>query len=105
MVIPLGFYFRKSVNFGPIRVNLSQRGVGYSVGGRGFRTGVRADGRRYTRMSIPGTGVGYHQTHGAGAKGCLFFVVLMLGGLGTLLGTSARAAAAESLATAAHALR
>jgi len=27
---------RKSVNFGPFRVNLSKSGLGYSVGGRGF---------------------------------------------------------------------
>lgn len=100
----MGFYIRKSVNFGPLRVNFSQRGVGYSVGGRGFRTGVRADGRRYTRVSVPGTGVGYHQTHGAGAKGCLFYVVLMLGGLGSLVGTAALAAAAESRATTVPAL-
>jgi hypothetical protein len=32
----MGFFYRKSVNFGPFRVNLSKSGVGYSVGGRGF---------------------------------------------------------------------
>jgi len=81
----MGFYVRKSVNFGPLRVNLSKSGVGYSVGGRGFRTGVRADGRRYSRVSIPGAGVGYHASHGrrsrgrsptAAGGGCLLFVAL-----------------------------
>ena len=33
----MGFRFRKSVNFGPFRVNLSKSGVGYSFGGKGFR--------------------------------------------------------------------
>jgi len=33
----MSFYYRKSVNLGPFRVNLSKSGVGYSVGGRGFR--------------------------------------------------------------------
>jgi Protein of unknown function (DUF4236) len=28
----MGFFYRKSVNFGPFRVNLSKSGVGYSVG-------------------------------------------------------------------------
>ena len=32
----MGFFYRKSVNFGPFRVNLSKSGVGYSVGGKGF---------------------------------------------------------------------
>lgn len=36
----MGFYYRKSVRLGPFRVNLSSRGVGWSVGGGGFRTGV-----------------------------------------------------------------
>ena len=31
----MGFFYRKSVNLGPFRVNLSGSGVGYSVGGRG----------------------------------------------------------------------
>lgn len=65
----MGLIFRKSVNFGPFRVNFSRSGVGYSVGGRGFRTGVRADGRRYTRISAPGTGLGYHHTHSRARRG------------------------------------
>lgn len=73
----MGFYFRKSVNVGPFRVNLSKSGVGYSVGGRGFRTGKSATGRKYTAFGIPGTGVGYRKT---GAKaGCLPLVLVGLG--------------------------
>ena len=63
----MGFYFRRSVNLGPFRVNLSRGGVGWSVGGRGLRTGSSARGRRYTTISIPGTGVGYRSS-----RGCLF---------------------------------
>jgi hypothetical protein len=87
----MGFYVRKSVNFGPLRVNLSRSGVGYSVGGRGFRTGVRADGRRYTRASVPGTGVGYHHAHSRSAgSGCLLYVALITGTLaaGTITAAS-----------------
>ena len=36
----MGFYYRKSVNLGPFRVNLSKSGLGYSVGGRGFCIGI-----------------------------------------------------------------
>jgi hypothetical protein len=61
----MGFFYRKSVNLGPFRVNLSGSGVGYSVGGRGFRVGKSSRGRRYTAFSVPGTGVGYR------GNGCL----------------------------------
>ncbi len=36
----MGFTYRKFFNLGPFRVNLSKSGVGYSVGGRGFRVGI-----------------------------------------------------------------
>ena len=65
----MGFFYRKSVNFGPFRVNLSKSGVGYSVGGRGFRVGTSARGRRYSAFSIPGTGVGYRSN--SKGSGCL----------------------------------
>jgi hypothetical protein len=71
----MGFYYRKSVRLGPFRVNLSKSGIGYSVGGPGFRTGVSSRGKRYTTFSIPGTGVGYRTSGGKGA-GC---VLLLLG--------------------------
>jgi hypothetical protein len=62
----MGFYYRRSMRMGPFRVNLSRSGVGYSVGGRGFRTGVSSRGRRYTNVSIPGTGVGYRTSRKSG---------------------------------------
>jgi hypothetical protein len=64
----MGFFYRKSVNLGPFRVNLSGSGVGYSVGGRGFRVGKSSRGRSYTAFSVPGTGVGYR------GKGCLILM-------------------------------
>ena len=63
----MGFYYRKSVNLGPFRVNLSKSGLGYSVGGRGFRVGTTPRGRKYTSFSIPGTGIGYRKS----GAGCL----------------------------------
>ena len=66
----MGFYYRKSVNLGPFRVNLSKSGLGYSVGGRGFRVGTTARGKKYTSFSIPCTGVGYRKSGTA----CLFLL-------------------------------
>jgi hypothetical protein len=55
----VGWNYRRSTRLGPFGVSLSKRGVGYSVGARGFRVGVRSDGRRYTRVGIPGSGLSY----------------------------------------------
>jgi hypothetical protein len=72
----MGWSWRKSVNFGPFRVSLSKSGVGYSIGGGGFRTGVRPNGRRYTRVSIPGTGI-YHTSTPGRASGCVVWISLL----------------------------
>lgn len=55
----MGFRFRKSANFGPLRVNFSKSGVGYSVGGKGFRVTKKATGGYRTTASVPGTGLSY----------------------------------------------
>jgi len=53
----MGWGFRRSINLGPLRINASKSGLGYSFGGRGFRIGRDAKGRSYTSTSIPGTGI------------------------------------------------
>ena len=58
----MGLRFRKSVKAGPVRINFSKSGVGYSVGGKGFRVTKRADGKTQTTASIPGTGISYTKT-------------------------------------------
>jgi hypothetical protein len=69
----MAWRFRKSLKLGPVRLNLSKSGVGYSIGGRGFRVGKDAKGRSYTAASIPGTGLysrmysGHGKTAGEGA--------------------------------------
>jgi len=55
--------FRKSIKLGPFRINLSSKGIGTSVGVKGLRTGVRADGSRYTNVSLPGTGISSQINH------------------------------------------
>ncbi len=69
----MGFYFRRSMNLGPFRVNLSRGGLGWSVGGRGFRTGRSGRGRRYSTISIPGTGMGYRTSS---RNGCLLILLI-----------------------------
>ncbi|MDY3690650.1 MAG: DUF4236 domain-containing protein [Dysosmobacter sp.] len=61
----MGFRFRKSANLGPLRVNFSKSGVGYSVGGKGFRVTKRADGKTQTTASVPGTGIAYTKVSGS----------------------------------------
>lgn len=53
----MGLRFRKSSKAGPFRVNFSKSGVGYSVGGKGFRFTKKANGGYRTTASIPGTGI------------------------------------------------
>lgn len=55
----MGFRFRKSVKAGPLRVNISKSGVGYSIGGKGLRYTKKAKGGTRTTTSIPGTGISY----------------------------------------------
>lgn len=57
----MGFYLRKSINFGPMRLNFSKSGVGLSAGVKGFRfgTGPRGNyihmgrGGLYYRATLP----------------------------------------------------
>jgi len=75
----MGWTFRKSLSFGPFRINLSKSGAGYSFGGGGFRTGVRANGRRYSSVNIAGTGITYRTSHGKQTKpGCAILLPVLL---------------------------
>ncbi len=53
----MGWKFRKSIKVGPARINISQSGVGGSLGVKGYRKGIDSKGRHYTNKSIPGTGI------------------------------------------------
>ncbi len=63
----MGWSFRKSINIGPVRVNLSKAGIGASIGVKGFRKGIDAKGRKFTHSSIPGTGI-YNRTYNKGVR-------------------------------------
>lgn len=52
------FRYRKSIQIIPgLRMNISPRGVGYSVGRRGLRVTLGASGRVNRTIGIPGTGL------------------------------------------------
>lgn len=53
----MGMRYRKSLKFGPLRVNLSKSGVGYSVGNKFYRVTKKADGGIRTTATLPGTGI------------------------------------------------
>ena len=56
----MGFRMRKSISLGGgVRLNLSKKGIGYSVGTKGFRVTKKASGGVRTTASIPGTGISF----------------------------------------------
>ena len=55
----MGTRFRKSLNLGPLRINFSQSGVGFSVGNKFGRITQKADGNIRTTTTLPGTGVSH----------------------------------------------
>jgi hypothetical protein len=79
----VGWSYRKSVNLGPFRVNISKSGVGYSLGGAGFRTGVTSRGRSYRSMSIPGTGLRYYSSGKNSSTGCLVSLLVVVATIST----------------------
>lgn len=58
----MGTRFRKTKNFGPLRINISKSGVGYSVGNKYVRVTHTADGKKRTTYTIPGTGISWVET-------------------------------------------
>lgn len=60
----MGFYFRKSIGFGPFRINLSKSGIGASVGVKGVRVGA---GPRGARLTVSSHGLFYRQKIGSSA--------------------------------------
>lgn len=64
----MGFRFKKSIKAGPVRVNFSKSGVGYSVGGKGFRVTKKANGGVRTTAGVPGTGISYVKDYGSSQK-------------------------------------
>lgn len=50
----MGFFFRKSINLGFLRINFSKSGIGFSVGVPGFRIVKPPKGNIYLHMGKKG---------------------------------------------------
>jgi hypothetical protein len=72
----MAFFFRKSVRLGPLRFNLSKRGVGASVGVKGARVGIDADGREYVAGGRYGL---YFRERGSHVGAGVVVVAIVLG--------------------------
>lgn len=57
----MGLRFRKSITIGPLRINISKSGIGFSLGVKGFRISRSAKGKNTATVSLPGTGLSYVQ--------------------------------------------
>ncbi len=62
----MAWYLRQSVRLGPVRFNLSKSGVGTSVGVKGFRVGIRPNGKSYLHAGR--YGLYYRQELGGGSS-------------------------------------
>lgn len=64
----MGLRFRKSVKICKgARLNFSKRGMGLSLGVKGARYSIGANGRRTVSVGIPGTGIYYSKSHKIGS--------------------------------------
>lgn len=63
----LGFRYRKSKSFGPVRITASKRGVSASIGAGPFRITKSTSGRTTSTVRIPGTGLS-HVTTSSGRR-------------------------------------
>lgn len=64
----MGFRFKKSINAGPLRINLSKSGIGYSFGVKGARITKPSKGKAKATIGIPGTGISYSKSIGEKKK-------------------------------------
>lgn len=55
----MGFRFRKVFNLKGFHINLSKKGIGYSIGNKFFRIGKTADGKVRKTVTLPGTGLSH----------------------------------------------
>lgn len=57
----MGLRFRKSFSIGPLRINISKSGIGFSIGTKCLRITRSAKGRTSATVTVPGTGISYVQ--------------------------------------------
>lgn len=60
--------FRRRFSRGPLSVNINRRGVGGSIGFRGFRIGITNRGNFYISIGWPGSGLSFYKEFGSGKE-------------------------------------
>ena len=70
----MGFYLKKAINFGPLRINFSKSGIGLSFGVKGLRIGSGANGN-YIHAGCKGL---YYKKKFPDINGGVFAVLLIL---------------------------
>lgn len=50
----MSWYLKKSARMGPVRFNMSKRGIGTSIGVKGFRVGINSNGKSYIHAGSGG---------------------------------------------------
>ena len=59
----MGYRYRKSFKAGPFRLNVSKKGLGWSVGNKYARTTFTAPGKVRQTYTLPGTGISHVEEH------------------------------------------
>lgn len=54
----MGLIFRKSIKLGPLKINFSKSGIGYSIGNKRIRHTKTSNGKAYNTINI-GKGLFY----------------------------------------------
>src|SRR3954463_12967872 len=88
MMFGMGFSFRKSIGFGPFKVNLSKSGVGVSTGVKGARISTGPSGTkvyggwgpfRYQKKVAPGERAGGPGRRGGWGVGTVVMLIIVVG--------------------------
>lgn len=56
--------FRRRFSLGPFHFNVNRRGLGGSIGFRGFRIGITNRGNLYISVGAPGSGLSFYREFG-----------------------------------------
>lgn len=48
----MGLLFRKSIKLGPLKINLSKSGIGYSIGNKRIRYTKTCNGKSYNTIKL-----------------------------------------------------
>ena len=74
----MGISFKKSLNTGPFRINLSKSGVSVSCGVKGMRAGVNSKGKSYVSGGEAGINIRKQLKNNSGCAGVIFVTIILI---------------------------